>query len=109
MAFTRDEPEDLCDDLRPTLPWEEADTSDHHDNDLDVLSTKVAEVKVGDMMPHIKKEFPAGETFAVVTMAAPNQTESAEELQALMHPDIAVAPPMPHHRGNMTSAELETA
>ncbi|XP_025099389.1 cyclic AMP-responsive element-binding protein 3-like protein 1 isoform X1 [Pomacea canaliculata] len=114
MSLARDEVDDWCNDYRPLFPWQQDQSCPMDAGPEDAeASTGLAEPGPENMMPTVPGSFIDSKPMdiAVVTVAVGaaqvNSTESAEEYQALMHPDIAVSP-MLSHLANFT-AELETA
>ncbi|KAL8619014.1 hypothetical protein ACOMHN_020712 [Nucella lapillus] len=122
MAFSREDPDDYCDEYRP-MPWGRGEscptTTDRQAQAPpagEPSSSSHADPKVEDVLPFVPQPPPVGEgdgpreSPAVVTIAlgADNNAtrEAKDEYQAMMHPDIAVAPTLGH--GNFT-ADLETA
>ena len=115
MALSKEEPEDWCDEYRPLVPWER-DQSCSPDTEPGFSPSASdhgpVDPGVDDIMPSVFKaavEESTQQSIAVVTVAvgSENATESVDEYQAIMHPDIAVAPNL-GHLGNFT-ADLETA
>lgn len=116
MALSREEPDDWCDDYRPLVPWDR-DQSCSPDTEPglspQLSNTGPADPGIDDVMPAVSKamvEESTQQSVAVVTVAVgaeKNSTESVDEYQAMMHPDIAVAPAL-GQLGNFT-ADLETA
>lgn len=117
MAFSKEDPDDLCDEYPPLMPWKREESCPTDKADEDFLAEEnrgPTDPGVEDVMPTVTQTTVVDDgrqqSSAVVTIAvgADNTTaqESEDEYQAMMHPDIAVAPTLGH--GNFT-ADLETA
>ncbi|XP_070189076.1 cyclic AMP-responsive element-binding protein 3-like protein 1 isoform X2 [Littorina saxatilis] len=116
MAVSKEEQDDWCDDYRPLVP---RDTDQSCPTDMEpglepqAENAGPADPGVSDVLPVVSKvavEEATQQSMAVVTVAVgseKNATESIDDYQAMMHPDIAVAPTL-GNLGNFT-ADLETA
>ncbi|XP_076445399.1 uncharacterized protein LOC143283142 isoform X2 [Babylonia areolata] len=131
MALTKEEPDDLCDEYRPLVPWDrlhqwsssscptdmEAATRETQGDGDDGVSSPTNQPGTENVMPMVthRDVIDAGNDLdlqhssaAVVTIAVGAESnDTKDDYQAMMHPDIAVAPSNLGH-GNFT-ADLETA
>ncbi|KAK7497164.1 hypothetical protein BaRGS_00011458 [Batillaria attramentaria] len=109
MSISRDESDDWCDDYRPLVPWQQEQSCTMDETpDEEEMARGPAEPGADMMMPKVPK--PLKEDVAVVTVAVGaevNATETVQEYQATMHPDIEVSAAL-GKLGNFT-ADLETS
>lgn len=107
MSLSRED-EDWCDDYRPLVPWNQDQSCAMDDTPAEETVRGPAEPGPEKMMPHVPKSLPDDSPVVTVAVGAEvNATESVEEYQAVMHPDIEVSAAL-GKLGNFT-ADLETA
>lgn len=111
MSLSREESDDWCDDYRPLVPWQQDQSCPMDElpqNEEEETLRGPAAPGADHLMPTVPRS--VFQDVAVVTVAVGseiNATETVDEYQAMMHPDIEVSAAL-GKLGNF-SAELETA